>query len=313
MPYCTAPIRRSAAEIFAIWWELARIITPVAITVEILIRTGIIAAIAPAFAPLMGFYGLPPELALALLAGVLIGIWNAAVLLFLLVPVGDLSVADVTVFSALILFAHALPIEQQIIRRTGTGMLASTLLRIAGGLIYAAILRWLFNATGWLSQPAAPAWQPIANSSGWPGFLIGLAQTLAMMFVILAALMLLMALLRRLGVMAQIQRLLAPLMRLVGIRGEAINLTVIGLLLGISYGGGLLIREARSGQIAPRQVFLSCTFMGFAHSMIEDTLVVIALGADAISVLAGRMVFAMIATALVAAVLTRLPERAPQT
>ncbi|MBC9246839.1 nucleoside recognition protein [Paracoccus sp. 11-3] len=312
MPHWTAPIRRSTAEIFSIWWELARIIAPVAITVEFLMRTGVIAAIAPAFAPLMGFYGLPPELALALLAGVLIGIWNAAVLLFLLVPMDYLSVADVTVFSALILFVHALPIEQQIIRRTGTGMLASTLLRIAGGLIYAAILRVLFDATGWLSQPVAPAWQPVADSSGWAGFLIGLAETLAMMFVILVALMLLMALLQRLGIMALIHRLLTPLMRLVGIRGKAVNLTVIGLLLGISYGGGLLIREARSGQIAPRQVFLSCTFMGFAHSMIEDTLVVMALGADAFSVLAGRMVFAMIATALVAAVLTKLPERAPQ-
>lgn len=302
-------LRRDSVDIVTIWWELARIIAPVAIIAEFLMRAGVIAAIAPAFAPLMDFYGLPPELALALLAGFLIGIWNAAVLLFVLVPVAQLSVADVTIFSSLILFAHALPIEQQIIRRAGPGIIISTLLRIGGGLIYAAILHALFEATGWLSEPVAPAWQPIAENQGWSGFLLGLAGTLAMMLVILAALMILMGLLKRLGLMSLLYKVLSPILRLIGIRGEAVHLTVIGLLLGISYGGGLLIREARKGHIPQRQILLSCVFMGFAHSIIEDTLIVVALGADAMAVLVGRLLFAVIATALVAAALARLPER----
>ena len=150
---------------------------------------------------------------------------------------------------------------------------------------------------------------PLAEDSSWPGFLIGLAQAMAMILVILSALMLLMAALRRMGLMALLQRALAPVLRLAGIRGEAVPLTVIGLLLGISYGGGLLIREARAGRIPPRQVLLACVFMGFAHSIIEDTLIVMALGADGVAVLAGRLVFAMAATAALAAVLNRLPDR----
>ena len=302
-------IRDEIVAVAGIWWELVRIILPVAVATEMLMRVGAIAAIAPLFRPLTDFYGLPPELALALLAGLLMGIWNAAILLFVLVPVGDLSVADVTVFSTLILFAHALPIEQRIIRRAGPGMIVSSVLRIAGGLIYAAMLHALFQATGWLSQPVAPGWQPMAESQGWPGFLAGLMQTLAMMFVILSVLTLMVAALRRIGLMALLQRGLAPILRLAGIRGAAVQLTVIGLLLGISYGGGLLIREARAGHIPPRQVLLSCLFMGFAHSIIEDTLIMVALGADAVAILAGRLIFAMAATALVAAILDRLPDQ----
>ena len=70
-----------------------------------------------------------------------------------------------------------------------------------------------------------------------------------------------------------------------------------------------MIREAQSGAVSPRQIFLSCVFMGFAHSVIEDTLIVLALGADVYSVLAGRVVFAVVATAVIAALLSNLSDR----
>lgn len=84
---------------------------------------------------------------------------------------------------------------------------------------------------------------------------------------------------------------LAPLLRLAGIRGEAGYFTTVGPFLGVSYGGGLLIGEARTGVVSPRQVFVSCIFMSFAHSVIEDTLIVTALGADVGGVLVGLPVF----------------------
>ncbi len=291
-----------------LYWELVRIIIPVTLATEILSRLGLITAVAPALAPVMALFGLPPELGLPWLTGMLVGIWAAVPMVFVLLPMGALSTADITVFSALLLFAHALPIEQKIIQRAGPGLAVTTLLRLGGGMLYAFLLHHLLAATGWLAGPMQPAWIPMAVDGGWGGFFIGLGKALAMMLAILLILSWAMEALRLTGAMAWLMRLLAPVLRLAGIRGEAAELTSVGLFLGISYGGGLLIREARSGRIAPRQVFISCVFMGFAHSVIEDTAIVMSIGADIWGVLAGRLVFAILVTALIAQVLRAIPE-----
>ena len=307
MPALEAAVQKTR-ETLQVYWELVRIIVPVTIATEVMARTGLIEAASPALAPVMGLFGLPPELGLAWLTGMLVGIWGAIPMIFTLVPAASMSVADITVFSALLLFAHALPIEQKIIQKAGPGFAVTTLLRVAGGILYAMLLHHLFAATGWLSETLDSTWIPIAASADWAGFLTGLVEALVFMLVILIALAWGLEILKLSGLMALLMKILTPSLRLAGIKGEAEQFTAIGLFLGISYGGGLLIREARAGHVSPRQVFISCVFMGFAHSIIEDTLVVMALGADGISVFAGRIAFAIVATALVASLVRSIPD-----
>lgn len=308
MPFLI-PILRNTQETLGIYWVLVRITIPIAIITELLSRMGAIKAVAPVFAPIMNLVGLPAELGLAWLTGMLVGIWGAVPLIFTLVPASSLSVADITVFSALILFAHGLPLEQKIIQKAGPGMIATTMLRILGGLLYAFLLHHVLAATGWLSTPASPAWIPMSATPGWTEYFLGLAETMLWMLVILVVLSWSLQIFKTSGLLDVMMKALSPVLRLAGIRGEAEHLTAVGLFLGISYGAGLLIREAQSGAISPRQIFLSCVFMGFAHSVIEDTLVVIALGADVYGVLAGRLAFAIAATAVIAALLHRLSDK----
>ncbi|GAA3114959.1 nucleoside recognition domain-containing protein [Rhizobium viscosum] len=303
-------IRRNTGQTLAIYWVLVRITVPIAILTELLSRMGAVKAVAPVFAPVMNLVGLPPELGVAWLTGMLVGIWGAIPLVFTLVPASSLSVADITVFSALILFAHGLPIEQKIIQKAGPGMIATTTLRIAGGLLYAFLLHHVLTATGWLAGPANHVWLPMSATPDWAGYLTGLAETMVWMLLILVLLSWGLEILKVTGLLGLMMKALSPVLRLAGIRGEAEHLTAIGLFLGISYGAGLLIREAQSGAISPRQIFLSCVFMGFAHSVIEDTIVVISLGADLHGVLTGRLIFAVAACAAIAALLRRLPDKA---
>ncbi len=300
---------KKTLETLRVYWELVRIIVPVAFATQFLVEAGVIEAISPSLAPVMGIYSLPPELAFAWLTGLLIGVWGAVVVVFTLVPPAQLSIADITVFSALLLFAHALPIEQRIIQRAGPGFIVTTVLRLAGGMIYAMILHQIFSLSGILGDPISPAWVPVTEVTGWSGFVLSTSETLVWMLVILVALAWLMDFLKWSGLMDMLKRAISPAFRYAGIHEEASEMVAIGLLLGIFYGGGLLIREAETGNIPPRQIFLSCVFMSFAHSVIEDTLVVVALGADLTSVLFGRILFAILATALVAMMLRFVSDK----
>ncbi len=296
---------RKTLETLTVYRELVVIMVPIAVATQALAEFGAIRAVSPWLAPAMQLFGLPPELALAWLTGLLVGMWGGVVVLFTLVPTMALSSADITVFSSLLLMAHAIPVEQRIVARAGPNFWATSILRISGAIIFAALLHQIFAATGWLSQPMAPVWTPAAGEPGWVSFFYGLAKTLVVMLGVLLALTWVMELLRAVGVLDMLYKALAPLFRLVGLRQEALPFTTVGLLLGISYGSGLMLAEVRRQPIEPRQIFLASVFMGFAHSLIEDTLVVVALGADLTTVLFGRLVFAIVATAAITFVLDR--------
>lgn len=299
---------RKTVETLAVYRELVVVMVPIAVATQALAELGVIKAASPWLAPAMTLFGLPPELALAWLTGLLVGMWGGVVVLFTLIPTLALSSADMTVFCSLLLMAHAIPVEQRIVARAGPNFWATSIIRIAGAMAFAALLHQLFSMTGWLSQPIAPVWQPAAGEGGWLGFAYGTVKTLVVMLAILLVLSWAMELLRAAGILDVLYKGLAPLFRLVGLRQEALPFTTVGLLLGISYGSGLMLAEVRRQPIEPRQIFLASIFMGFAHSLIEDTLIVVALGADLTSVLFGRLAFAVVATAAAALVLDRFSD-----
>ncbi|EEY73291.1 putative membrane protein [Grimontia hollisae CIP 101886] len=132
------------------------------------------------------------------------------------------------------------------------------------------------------------------NAASLTAWGISQFQNLILVFVIITVLLFVLNLLKVLGIERLIAKALSPFLRLLGISKEATNLTLIGITLGLSYGGGLLINEAKRGHIPPKDIFTAITLLGLLHSLIEDTLLMLVIGADFIAIFWVRLVFALV-------------------
>ena len=286
-------------EAMGISLDLFRIMVPVLICVKALQMLGWIKYLALPLEPLMVVVGLPAEMGLVWATAMINNIYGAAVVFLTLAPGHSLSVAQVTVLSTLILVAHALPIEVKIAQKSGNRFWFQMVMRVGGALLLGFVLHWTYHLTGMLQQESVTFLK--ADISEDPGLLAwGVSQlrNLAYIFCIILALVILMRVLSWLRVTELLVRILQPVLRLLGIGREAAPLTIVGMTMGLTYGGGLIIRESKSGKVQPRDVFASITLMGLTHSLIEDTLLMVMLGGHLSGILFGRLLFSLLAVAI---------------
>ncbi len=298
-------------ESLIVYWGLLKIIVPVMIIIEIGIRAGLVDIISTWTAPLMSIFGLPPEASILLATDMLVGLYPAAIVLMALAPEVAFTTADMTVLGGMILFAHVLPVEQIIVKKTGVSLLFSTLTRIIAMIIYGLLAHWIIDALEIFEGPAQIliSIDPATIDNSWTGWVISSAQSLFLIFWILAAMIALLKFLNFTGVTQWLTKGLTPFLHLIGIGPNAAPLTMVGILLGLAFGGGLIIREVEKGLLNPRSVCVAMIFLGFCHSLIEDTLLVLAFGAHWSGVVVGRILLSLLMIIPVAFIIHRMPDR----
>ncbi|MCA1244848.1 nucleoside recognition protein [Stappia stellulata] len=299
-------VRSLAHRCLATFFLLVKVMLPVMLLVRLGDLYGLTDLLARGLAPVMGLVDLPAEAGLIWAITLLTGLYGGVGAFVSLQPEMQLTVAQVSVLSSLMLFAHALPVEQAIVRRAGASLLATTALRLGVGFAYAAIAAWICRTTGVLSEVVVLEWMPSdVTTSDWGSWMRATAQSLVSMLAIIVALFLLLDILKAIKVIGWLTRALNPGLRLLGLNPDLAPLTTIGLLLGLSYGGGLIIQETMVRRYDRRDLFLALSCLSLCHSVIEDTAVMLAVGADVWIILVGRIA----ATVLVIAVLARLLHR----
>ena len=112
---------------------------------------------------------------------------------------------------------------------------------------------------------------------------------------IIIPLMLGLALLRDSHLLDRAAGFLQPVMQRFNLSNRAAYPLLAGLFLGIVFGSGVIISFARDGSLTKRDLMLVLVFLGVCHSIIEDTVVFIALGANGWILMGVRFVFAALA------------------
>ena len=292
--------------------QLFKVMIPILILVKILQELDIIKYLAWPLEPLMGILGLPAEMGLVWATTLINNIYTGMIVLASFTGEAPLTSAQATVLGVLMLVAHGLPVETAIADRSGARFLFQCCVRMAGAFVLAWLLHLIYSATGTLNTPAVMLFQsdPTAGTGSLMAWAIGQAKNLLSIFCIIFALISIMRVLRAIGAIDLMNRILRPVLNLIGIGPKASAITVIGLTMGLSYGGGLIINEARNGVLSKEDVFYSLTFMGLCHSLIEDTLLIALIGGHMSGAFWGRLIFAVLAMALIVQIVRRVPERA---
>ncbi|TYO99886.1 nucleoside recognition protein [Geothermobacter ehrlichii] len=294
----------------ALYWELVRIMVPVMLLIRVAVLLGVIEVCGRLIDPLMSWVGLPGAMGVVWVTGIFVNIYGGAAALISLLPDHPLTVAQATVLGSMLLVAHAIPLEGRIAQKSGAGLVFICLFRLGVALAYGFLLTRLYAAFDLLTEPAtilfAPANAPVTD---WGSWLLASLRSLLSIFWIILALLTTLKLLDLCRITPLIARCMAPLLRLMGISDRGGSMTMAGLLLGLSYGGGLIIRESRAGNLPETDIFLALCFMSICHSLIEDTLFVMAMGAHVTGVLFGRFLFSLLVMALLARLVHGMSEK----
>ncbi|WP_368639650.1 nucleoside recognition domain-containing protein [Castellaniella ginsengisoli] len=264
---------------------IVRIMLPVMVIVYIADRLGLVRLAGEALTPAMGLLGLPPEAGIIWATTVLTNIYGGMASMAALSAGMDMTVAQVSALGAMMLFAHNVPTEQSVVRRAGASALITGALRIVVALIYGGAVSWACRALDVLQEPVSLAWmqQDAGLAQGppdvWP-WILSTLQSLALVLVVIVGLVILLDVLERLGITRLVTRLLTPVLRLSGLEERAAPLTTVGVLLGLAYGGALIIEAAERENYSPRTRLLALSWLSLCHALIEDTLLILALGAN---------------------------------
>lgn len=273
---------------------------PIILIVKIIEELGGIKYIAFALEPVMDLVGLPASMGLVWATTMITNIYAGMIIFMSSAPQESLSVAQVTVLGSMMLLAHSLPIEVRIAQKAGVRVLFTLVLRIGGALLLGFLLHLLYDAGDYLSQANKPLWQaPAVVDPSLVTWAFNQVKMLFQVFLIISVLVVFLKILKISGIEKLFSFLLKPVLKILGLSERTTSITIVGITLGLTYGGGLLINEANKGELSKMDVFGSISLLALSHSLIEDTLLIMLLGADLSGILYARLIFSVLLIVLI--------------
>ncbi len=282
-------------------WTLFKFMIPISILIRFIQEWGLLTHFSQVLSPVMSLVGLPAEMSLVWLTSMVVSIYGGFLALFSIYPFlsEPLTVAQMTTLLTMTLIAHTFPIELTISQKTGIKIGVMFLIRFVFAILLGFLMSRMYSALNWLQEPAKLIPVFAAEPATWLEWGIGQLKNYLIIICVIFALITLIRVLQVTGIIKAINKGMKPALRWLNISADMLPLTIIGLTLGIAYGGGLLIEECKQQNFKPKEVFYSMTLMGLFHSIIEDTILMLSMGGHWSGVIVFRAVFAFVVTFII--------------
>ncbi|QQO11429.1 transporter [Breznakiella homolactica] len=276
---------------------LLTIMLPVSLLVLLLDHSGILYYTARFLDPVMRIIGLPGEASLVFLSSVFLNIYSAIAVIQNL----SLSGREIAILASMCLIAHNLIVECAVMGKTGSNPFKMAALRICFALIAGFLLNLVLPAA--LGMPSGGTQSGPPDAIGLTGaelliilkiWIVDSGLLILKMVCIVFGIMVLQKILDEFGIMKALGNAMAPLMAVFGLPRKSGYLWIVANLVGLAYGSAILIEQIRAGALSDSEGDLFNHHVGISHSLLEDSLLFMAIGVPFVWLLVPRLLLAVL-------------------
>lgn len=270
---------------------LLKMILPISLAVRFLGYFGILAYMADFLDPLFVYLGLPGSTAIIFLTSIFLPLYAPIAIITSM----SITLRELTILALMCQIAHNLPVESAIQGKTGTTFRSMTILRIVMSIVAGFILNLLLPKE--MGMPLfAQTDIVVVNSIGellilWLKSSLNIAVLLS---AIIFSLNLLYNILNHYNLISKLSKGLNPILKFFGLPENTGFLLLIGYIVGVAYGGALMMDQMKSGEVSRTDANLLNHHLALSHSVIEDNLLFVALGVSIWWILGVRLTLAWI-------------------
>lgn len=262
---------------------ILKLVIPFYILADILLYFDLLRPVSFLFTPITTILQLPAETAMAICAGVFLNLYAAVAFA---APLG-LSSYEWTILGVFLGVCHSLPVENSIMKKLGISFIYSTCLRIS--MAFLTTLPLFFLPASFYTGKSSGKAIELTTYSSIPDLifhsLLNAAILSAKIIALITVIIFLMDALKRTAFVTSF-----------GQRVQTSFSLLAGQLLGITYGAGILFKEAESGNLQKKDIFFIGTFLMICHSLLEDPLLFVLFGANYWVIIISRLAMACLAT-----------------
>jgi hypothetical protein len=262
-------------------WIIIKLVIPIYIIADILYFYNTLSYVSFLVEPFTTIIGLPAETSLAIISGIFLNLYAAVAFAAPL----DLTPHQWSILAVFLGVCHSLVVESVIMKKIGISNIYSYSLRFFAGLLLAYLT--YFMPSSWFEATLSDAVFEKVSYESFNDLIVGsITSAISLSIKIIALITVLIFIMD----FIKTRKFILESQKNVS-KGFSI---IVGIFLGITYGAGILISEAKSGKIKKEDLFYIGTFLMICHAIIEDTLLFVIFGADFTMVILIRTIGAII-------------------
>lgn len=265
---------------------LMKIILPVSLFVSFLDFYGGIEYLAQFFNPLFGHLGLPGSTAIVYITSIFLPLYAPLAIIMSM----SMTLRELTILALMCQTAHNLPVESAIQAKTGSSFWGMTILRIATSIAIGLVMNMILPQDMGMPLFAKTSVDNLLTVNDvLVSWLLSSLRMTVMLFSIISALNILYKILLEYNLIIKLTKAIKPVLSFFGLSESVGFLWLIGYIVGLAYGGAMMIEQMDDGKVTKDDVKLLNYHLAVSHSVLEDNLVFAALGVSYGLILAVRL------------------------